>query len=379
MFKIAASTGHLKTGSCLDGLVRLCLCLSLLPVLAGCAGKHAEDKPAEPVVSALQYATKLDMRDGRARFREIYCEVSYDHGSQMPDYRPCEQALRLVQPEAEASGKPVYLGPTRADYLFLVVPGLGWDCFEEWLDHEGSAAKHVASYGYEVKMVPVDGLSGTEHNAGQIRDYIAGLPEAYAERPIVLLGYSKGAPDIMTAVVEYPELASRVVAVVSLAGSVAGSPLAEDATQDQANLLIKVPGSQCDEGDGAAVESLKPALRQQWLSDNPLPKDIRFYTVVTFPDADRISWGLQNSYRLLSGVDARNDTQVLIYDQMVPGSTLVAFANADHWAIAVPVARSHAFVGSTFVNRNDYPRELFLEALLRYIEEDIGDAVATSR
>lgn len=379
MGNIPALPGQVKIGPRLSRLAGLCLCLLFLPVLGGCAGKRAEDKPAEPTVSALQYATKLDMRDGRARFREIYCEISHDHGSEMPDYRPCEQALKLVQPEAAASGKPVYLGSTGSDYLFLVVPGLGWNCFEEWLDHEGSAAKHVASYGYEVKMVPVDGLSGTEHNAGQIRDYVAGLPEAYAGRPIVLLGYSKGAPDIMTAVVEYPELASRVVAVVSLAGSVAGSPLAEDATQDQANLLTKVPGSQCDEGDGGAVQSLKPAVRQQWLADNPLPQDIRFYTVVTFPDADRISWGLQKSYRLLSGVDARNDTQVLIYDQMVPGSTLVAFANADHWAIAVPVARSHSFVGSTFVNRNDYPRELFLEALLRYLEEDLAFAVTTSQ
>jgi valyl-tRNA synthetase len=57
---------------------------------------------------------------------------------------------------------------------------------------------------------------------------------------------------------------------------------------------------------------------------------------------------------------------------MIPGSTLVAFVNADHWAIAVPVAREHEFIGSTLVNRNDYPREAFLEALLRYVEEDLA-------
>ena len=62
---------------------------------------------------------------------------------------------------------------------------------------------------------------------------------------------------------------------------------------------------------------------------------------------------------------------MIIFDQMVPGSTLVAFVNADHWAIAVPVARSHSIVGSTVVNHNDYPREAFLEALLRYVEEDL--------
>jgi len=38
----------------------------------------------------------------------------------------------------------------------------------------------------------------------------------------------------------------------------------------------------------------------------------------------------------------------------------------------VPVARSHSVVGSTLVDQNDYPREAFLEALLRYVEEDRG-------
>ena len=53
---------------------------------------------------------------------------------------------------------------------------------------------------------------------------------------------------------------------------------------------------------------------------------------------------------------------------------MIAVANADHGAIAVPVARTHALFGSTLINRNDYPREAFLEALLRYLEEDIADS-----
>jgi len=45
-------------------------------------------------------------------------------------------------------------------------------------------------------------------------------------------------------------------------------------------------------------------------------------------------------------VDARNDSQVIFYDQFIPGSTLVGYLNADHWALAVPVARSHSTIGS---------------------------------
>ena len=49
----------------------------------------------------------------------------------------------------------------------------------------------------------------------------------------------------------------------------------------------------------------------------------------------------------------------------------MAVVNADHWAVAVPIQRSHRFVGATFVSRNDYPREAFLEAILRFLDEDL--------
>ncbi len=57
-----------------------------------------------------------------------------------------------------------------------------------------------------------------------------------------------------------------------------------------------------------------------------------------------------------------------------PGSTLIGFLNADHWAIAVPVSRSHPVISRSLVNRNDYPREALLEAVLRFIEEDLSGA-----
>lgn len=345
------------------------VCALLLPA---CASEPVQPTSPEAQVSVLEYVTRMDMKDGRGRFREIYCAVLEEHGHDLPDYRPCDEALTGVGTEGGATGEPVWLGESRADYLVLMVPGLGWECFQEWLDYHFSGPAHVARFGYETRFVRVDGLSGTEHNARQIRDYIAGMPAEDADRPLILVGYSKGAPDILTAVATYPELEARVAAVISLAGAVGGSPLADDASQAHANLLTLVPGSACEKGDEGGVESLRTAVREQWLADNPLPGDIRYYSVVTYPDPDHISWGLQKSYRILSGIDARNDTQVLMEGQMIPGSRLVAFVNADHWAIAVPVAREHPFVGSTVVNHNDYPREALFEALLRYVEEDLA-------
>jgi pimeloyl-ACP methyl ester carboxylesterase len=217
----------------------------------------------------------------------------------------------------------------------------------------------------------VDGLSSSANNARQIRDQITALPPEAKDNPIVMVGYSKGAPDILEAIVNYPELRERVVAVISAAGAIGGSPLANTADQKDLNLMLHFPGSTCSEGDGGALESLRPAARRAWLASNPLPPELVYYSLVTFPHPDRMSSVLNGSYRKLSKVDARNDSQVIYYDQMIPGSTLLGFVNADHWAIAVPISRSHTFMGSTFVDKNDYPREAIFEAILRFVEEDL--------
>lgn len=49
---------------------------------------------------------------------------------------------------------------------------------------------------------------------------------------------------------------------------------------------------------------------------------------------------------------------------------MLAYVNADHWALAVPVARTHPTIGALFVTQNAYPREALVEAILRFVEED---------
>jgi len=156
-----------------------------------------------------------------------------------------------------------------------------------------------------------------------------------------------------------------------VAGAVGGSALANDADQQQAELLRFWPGAECDKGDGGGVASLRPDVRREWLKNNPLPTRLRYYSLVTLPTPDRVSKVIEKSYRQLGEIDWRNDSQVIYSDEIIPGSTLLGFLNADHWAIAIPVNRSHPQIAKSFVDHNDYPREAMLEALLRFVEEDL--------
>jgi len=256
-----------------------------------------------------------------------------------------------------------------------VVPGVGWDCFSDWLNLKDSVAAHLRRFGFELILVKVDGLSSSANSARQIRETIMAMPAQEGQARLVLFGYSKGAPDILEAITSYPEIRPRVAAVVSIAGAVGGSPLANDAEESQLALLRHWPDAKCSPGDGGAIESLRPGVRKTWLAQHPLPADVPYYSLVTFPQPERISAILKSGYNKLSQVDARNDSQVLFYDQVIPGSSLLGYINADHWALAVPIARSHALLGSTLVNHNDYPREALLEAMLRFVEEDLAASV----
>jgi len=309
--------------------------------------------------------------DGRGRFREIFCRILEARRQEVPDYRPCDELLTQLPNEDPPTGKPVELGRSASPLQVMVVPGVGWTCFEEFLEAKGTAADHLARFGHEMSVLPGESLSSSGRNARIIRDTIMAMPEPGRKR-IVLVGYSKGAPDILEAVATYPELQDRVAAVVSAAGAVGGSPLVYDASQETLEMLLHFPGSKCEKGDRGAVESLKPSVRQQWLARNPLPRSIRFYSVVAFPQPAQISSVLRTSYDKLSQIDPRNDSQMIFYDAVIPGSTVLAYLNADHWAVGVPLARSHPFIASVLVDKNAFPREALMEAVVRYIEEDLA-------
>jgi hypothetical protein len=311
------------------------------------------------------------LHDARGRFREIACAVLEARRDSLPDARPCEDALTRFGNEPDGTRRHVDLAPSRRQLVAVVVPGIGSDCISNWLDGGETLSSSLGPSGFDVRVVTVEGLSSSIRNARLVREAIMAFPDAGGSPRLVLIGYSKGASDILEAIVTYPEIRPRVAAVVSFAGAIAGSPLAEDVTQKQLEMLRHWPDAECPPGDGGGIDSLRPDNRRAWLAEHQLPRTLPYYSLVTCPDPERVSSVLRPGFSRLWRDGGPNDGMVLVRDQAVPDSTWLACLNADHWAVAVPIARTHPTLAATFVDHNDYPREALLEAVLRFVEEDL--------
>jgi hypothetical protein len=344
--------------------------LLVLSIVWACATPPTEPYTLEASPLPMLPAAGIGIDDQRGRFREILCAVDEAHGHQLPEYRPCDDILHRFPGEPPGTSKPVHLGPAQAKLRVALVSGLGAECFAGLVTAFQFALEHVQGFGYQTASIRVDGLSSSTNNGRQVKDAVVAMHLAPQER-LVLIGYSKGTPDILEGLVTYRELAQRVAAVVSVAGSINGSPLADDAPASMLGMLEYLPGSECDEGDGGAMDSLKPSIRRDFLRTHELPKTVQYYSVASFAQREQISFGLRGSYDDLARIDPRNDSQMLFYDQIIPGGALLGFVNADHWAVALPISRQRPALAATLINRNEFPREILLEAIVRHVEEQL--------
>ncbi len=283
-------------GAGLTGPAASLVAMGLL-ALAGCKGSPLVPFSTDAPPLVLAPVAQAGVQDQRGRFREIYCAVLQARAAEVPDHRPCDDALTRLGSEPAGSGQPVPLGASSRRLVAAVIPGIGWDCIAKWLQAPGTTDQHVRKYGYELRMIKVDALSGITKNARQIRDAVMAMDLGPGAPRLVLIGYSKGTPDALEAIVNYPEIRPRVAAVVSVAGAVGGSPLANEAEQYQADLMRHFPGSTCDSGDGGGVASLRTDVRRNWLAQNPLPRDVPTYSLVTLPQPERISSILRKQRR----------------------------------------------------------------------------------
>lgn len=362
--RAAAVAAQAATVACAAGLLML---------LGGCqtspSREHTLRSPAMVRLPVQQSA----LHDGRGRFREIFCAVltARSTATVSPD---CAQALVALTDERPGPARAVDLAPSRAGLQVLFVMGLASDCARNGDLVADELLAPLAAQGYSGRVLALSGLSSSADNARRLRSALLAMPMPTSTHPeaggrIVLVAHSKGVVDSLEALVAHPEIRARVGAVLSLAGAVGGSPLADLAPDGLERLLQGALGADCDPGDLRALQSLKPAERQRWLATNQLPGDVGYFSIVALPAPGRLSTGLRATGHVLDDIDPRNDGNLLAQDQVIPQGTLLGLVNADHWAVMTRMQASPKAAVRRLADRNEFPRPALVEAALRYVEE----------
>lgn len=343
----------------------------LLFALLSATGCATLPEPAELRSSVAAYpgGPLPAARDGRARFRDIFCQLVAPSAELQDDATTCDNLLwRLRDEPGPSSHVPMPPDPA-SDLRFFVVSGAFGDCRDLDTIPYGDEIQRLEAQGVRIQAVMVSGRSGAEHNAQQLAEAIRASGIEPGDR-IVLIGYSKGAVDILQFLSDYPDLGGQVVAVVSVAGAIFGSPLAAKADWWYRELFARSFSGMCDPGDGGVIESLLPERRRQWLDEHPLPTHVAYFSLAAFPTGEHLSRGLNLPWRILASNDRRNDGQVLIEDAVIPGSTLLGYVDADHWDIAIAIDRQMPHLSARKSPRQ-FPRPALLDAMLLYVSESL--------
>lgn len=307
----------------------------------------------------------LPIQDGRARFRQIFCGVLDRSAAGNGQERACSDWLWQLDDESPVESRPLP-EPDLTPQVYLVSGAFG-DCLGDEARPFNSAARALSAAGHRIATIVVSGRSGSGRNAQQIAERLEQAPPDEAG-PVVMIGYSKGANDILEFLVRYPELAARVASVVSVAGAIGGSPLAASAGGFYDVLLSWIPSDRCPAGDRDVIDSLRQQERRDWLAQNALPDSVRYYSVAAFTTRPRVADGLLPSWKLLLPYERRNDGQLLAGDALIPGSTLLGYIDADHWSAAIDVESVHPVLGAR-PDPTPFPRAALLEAILLQVSE----------
>jgi hypothetical protein len=307
-----------------------------------------------------QILTTLDsagVRDLRTVYRAALCPRLPPAGAQCDDV-----LLRLAD-----EGPPAPFTPRseiRERYRIAFVPGFLAECFGEMARPFADVMDELARAGFAVHYLPTAGRGDTEHNSAQLAEQITAMPPD--SRPFIVFAHSKGLPDVLTLLARYPQTAPKIAAVVSVAGAMNGSPLADRLNPAFRKWLSSLPMLRCRRGDGDEFEDLRREVRLAWWQRQRASITTPVFALVTTPRADRLSPLLKEMYEELAKIEPRNDGQLLWYDQITPGGNLLGYVNADHWGIGVSV--SDTVPPAKLLIRDDVPRPALVQAAIEVVD-----------
>lgn len=268
----------------------------------------------------------------------------------------------------------------RAGTAVLVVPGLFGDCVDDQSvpfgdgvrrareDEAEAAYAQYADLGlHSVRLANLPGRGSPQRNGERLAEAVRALARQAGVQRIVLLAYSKGTTDALHAVTELARDGAGVpLALVSVAGVVMGTPLADRYEALYGAVAGRISPFDCSPSEGGEVAGITRRERLRWMAVNPLPAGLARFSVVAHATPQETAPLLQATQRLLAQVDPRNDGQMIAADAVLPGGSLLAEARADHWDVALPRNRHPNPIVRATASGRDYPREALFRAMMRW-------------
>jgi hypothetical protein len=213
----------------------------------------------------------------------------------------------------------------------------------------------------QILSVPND---GSESNAKLIAEHIVKEMSGEDKRPFIVLGYSKGTPDLQVMLATAPEARGHVVAFISVAGASGGSPIADSIP----GMVEKYGGhtskATCKGDMTQGMNSLRRDVRQRFLSTYPHPFVPTYSLPAVLTEEQMKAGGALSTNAILSTHDRFHDGQVLKSDATIPESKYLGTALGDHLGVALAFDTAKGGPAT-------YPRAALLEAALRFVMADL--------
>jgi hypothetical protein len=156
--------------------------------------------------------------DASASFADIFCSVLHQQSADAGAWGPCSRYI------AAPGREDLKLQPMSANYRVLIVPGILSSCVSDSPAFQEGQEALKKQYGMDVDLLQVPNDS-SESNAKMIGQYLR--EHAAGGKKYILVGYSKGAPDIQVALAQEQGISEQVAAFITVAGASGGSPVAD--------------------------------------------------------------------------------------------------------------------------------------------------------
>lgn len=288
-------------------------------------------------------------------FGDYFCSVLSQKNPDTGEWGDCGKWIE------DPGRNDMTLPPLPTSHRVVVVPGIFSSCAADRPAYDLGRKMLAETYSLKSDLINVPNDS-SESNARMIAEWLR-KESAADPRPIILVGYSKGTPDIQTMLAAEPELRGKIAAFISVAGASGGSPIADSLPSILDKYAQQAKFGKCEGDLSTGMKSLKQDVRKRFLSSHPHPY-VKTYSLVAIVNEENASKSSLQSYKMLSAWDKQNDGQLLKLDAIVPESTYLGAARTDHLTVALPFESQ----GS----KPAYPRAALFEAMLRFVFDDLN-------